>query len=169
MTAGANPLTASAIPRTSTGPPTPAVQFRAYVNAFERLGYDVDGLLDTIGFSRSQADDPDALISCDVCGALFTQAVQQRRLKNPAVRLAAETSIGTFELLDYLIVTSETVGEGLRQFARYVVLVAPSLRIDIHVRRAGRLPPRLQALDRYHSADLPPPLAHRRQLITPHA
>ena len=41
-------------------------------------------------------------------------------------------SIGTFELLDYLIVTSDTVGEGLRQFARYVVLVAPSLRIDIH-------------------------------------
>jgi AraC-like DNA-binding protein len=132
MTAGVNPLTASATERTSTGPPTPAVQFRAYVNAFERLGYDVDGLLDTIGFSRSQADDPDALISCDVCGALFTQAVQQRRLKNLAVRLAAETSIGTFELLDYLIVTSETVGEGLRQFARYVVLVAPSLRIDIH-------------------------------------
>jgi AraC-like DNA-binding protein len=132
MTAGANPLTAAAIQWTSIGPPTPAVQFRAYVNAFERLGYDVDRLLEAIGFPRSEADDPDALISCDVCGALFKQASQERPLKNLPVRLAAETPIGTFELLDYLIVTSETVGDGLRQFARYVVLVAPSLRIDIH-------------------------------------
>jgi AraC-like DNA-binding protein len=132
MTAGANPLTASATQGTSIGPPTPAVQFRAYVSAFERLGYDVDRLLQAIGFRRSDADDPDALIPCEVCGALFGLASQERRLKNLSVRLAAETSIGTFELLDYLIVTSETVGEGLRQFARYVVLVAPSLRIDIH-------------------------------------
>ena len=132
MTAGANPLTASASQHTSVGPPTPAVQFRAYVNAFERLGYDVDRLLAAIGFRRSEADDPDALISCDVCGALFKLASQERPLKNLSVRLAAETSIGTFELLDYLIVTSETVGDGLRQFARYVVLVAPSLRINVH-------------------------------------
>ena len=132
MTVGANSLTASAIQQTSVGPPTPAVQFRAYINAFERLGYDVDVLLEAIGFPRSEADDPDALVSCDVCGALFTLASQQRPLKNLSVRLAAETPIGTFELLDYLILTSETVGDGLRQFARYIVLVAPSLRIDIH-------------------------------------
>jgi AraC-like DNA-binding protein len=132
MTADANSLTASAIQRAPVGPPTPAVQFRAYVDAFERLGYDVDALLEAIGFPRAQADDPDALISCDVCGALFTLASQRRPLKNLSVKLAAETPIGTFELLDYLIVTSETVGDGLRQFARYIVLVAPSLRIDIH-------------------------------------
>ena len=58
--------------------------------------------------------------------ALFQRAAQERPLKNFPIRLAAATSIGTFELLDYLIVTSDTVGEGLRQFARYVVLVAPS-------------------------------------------
>jgi AraC-like DNA-binding protein len=132
MTAGANPLTASANRQNSSGPPTPAVQFRAYVNAFERLGYDVDTLLEAIGFCRTAADNPDALIPCEVCGALFNRAAQERPLKNLAVRLAAETSIGTFELLDYLIVTAETVGDGLRQFARYVVLVAPSIGIEIH-------------------------------------
>jgi hypothetical protein len=66
MTAGANPLTAPTTVRTSVGPPTPAVQFRAYLNAFQRLGYDVDRLLEAIGFHRTEA--PDGLIPCEMCG-----------------------------------------------------------------------------------------------------
>jgi hypothetical protein len=44
MTADANPLTAPAIGRVQDAPPTLATQFRAWIDAFERLGYDVDRL-----------------------------------------------------------------------------------------------------------------------------
>jgi hypothetical protein len=35
------------------------------------------------------------------------------------MKLAAETPIGAFSLLDYLIVTCETVADGLKQLSRY--------------------------------------------------
>jgi hypothetical protein len=39
------------------------------------------------------------------------------------MRIAAETPIGAFPLIDYLVVTSENVGEGVKRLARYFRLV----------------------------------------------
>jgi AraC-like DNA-binding protein len=46
-------------------------------------------------------------------------------------RLAAETPLGAFRLLDYLILTSETVGDGFKQNARYFGLVGAPFVLDI--------------------------------------
>jgi AraC-like DNA-binding protein len=131
MTAGANPLTSRATNPGTSGPPTPAVQFRAFVDAFERLGYDVSRLLADIGVKRSELDDPDALIPCATTGALFERSQHMRPLKNLWTRLAAETPLGTFRLLDYLILTSDTVGDGFKQNARYFGLVGAPFVLDI--------------------------------------
>jgi AraC-like DNA-binding protein len=133
MTVGANQLTSRATTANVEGPPTPVVQFRAFVDAFERLGYEVDRLLADVGLSRSELDDPDALIPCAVCGAFFGRTQQIRPLKNLWVRLAAETPIGAFLLLDYLILTSNSIADGFKQLARHVRLVdAPyPLLLDI--------------------------------------
>ena len=40
----------------TSGPPTPAVQFRAFVDAFERLGYDVSRLLADIGMKEADIE-----------------------------------------------------------------------------------------------------------------
>lgn len=131
MTAGANLLTASATSHQSGGPPTPVFQIRAFIEAFERLGYDVGGLLDFIGLSRDDLDDPDGLLPCGVTGSLFGRAQQMRPLKNLWTRLAAETPVGAFRLFDYLVLTSDSVGDGLKQLARYYRLVGAPYVIDI--------------------------------------
>src|SRR5262249_3814362 len=46
-----------------------------------------------------------------------------RPMKNPLIRLAAATPIGSFPLIDYLMVTSESVGAAIRQLIRYLGLV----------------------------------------------
>jgi hypothetical protein len=46
-------------------------------------------------------------------------------------RLAAETRLGAFRLLDYLILTSDTIGDGFKQNARYFGLVGAPFLLDI--------------------------------------
>jgi AraC-like DNA-binding protein len=123
MTTRANQLTARGTDPTAGGPPTPAGQFRAFADAFERLGHDVDRLLSDIGLRRTDLDDPDGLIPCAAIGALFERALRNKPLKNVGSRLAAETPIGAHGLLDYLILTSDTVGEGWKQASRYLRLL----------------------------------------------
>ena len=49
--------------------------------------------------------------------------MRERPLKNVGLHLAAQTPIGAMGLLDYLIVTSDTVGHGFQQLARYLRLL----------------------------------------------
>jgi len=107
------------------------VLFRAWVDAFERLGYDVRELLGQLGLTRTDLDDPDLLIPCSVTGALFARSQHLRPLQNLWARLAAETPMGAFRLLDYLIVTADTVGQGFEQEARYFRLVGAPYVLDI--------------------------------------
>jgi AraC-like DNA-binding protein len=131
MTAGANPLAAHARMPVQGLLPSPVVQFRAWVDAFERLGYDVRTLLTDVGLERASLADPDLLIPCDVVGAFFARSQQVRPLKNLWTKLGAETPLGAIPLLDYLIITSDTVGEGLEQEARYFRLVGAPFVLDI--------------------------------------
>ena len=52
-------------------------------------------------------------------------------MKNLGVRMAAETPIGSYPLLDYLILTSGSVGEGIKQLKRYFRLVGAPVTFDI--------------------------------------
>lgn len=45
-----------------------AVQFRAFVDAFERLGYDVQSLLSKLGVERADFDGPDDMVPIGVTG-----------------------------------------------------------------------------------------------------
>jgi AraC-like DNA-binding protein len=123
MTPRANRLTGRATSGIPPDPLTPAAPFRAYVDAFERLGYDVDSLLAGAGARRADLLDPDALIPSAVCRGFLQSALQRKRPANIGVRLAEVTPIGAFPLLDYLVVTSERVSEGCRQLSRYLRLV----------------------------------------------
>ena len=68
---------------------------------------------------------------------LVTGAQQQRFTPNLGLELARMTPIGAYPLLDYLVVTSDTVGSGVQQLARYLRLVGNP--VDLEVRdEAGR-------------------------------
>jgi AraC-like DNA-binding protein len=112
----------------------PASSARVFVDALERLNYSVESLLADAGIRRADLNDSDARIPCAVWGPMFRRAMEQRPMKNPGMRLATVTPIGAFPLIDYLIVTSQSVGEGLSRLARYLRLAearsVPCVRDD---------------------------------------
>jgi AraC-like DNA-binding protein len=97
--------------------------------ALERLGYDIDSLLAPFGLTRTELDDPDGRLPARVCAEIFGAIQREGRVKNLALCIAVETPIGAYPLLDYLVCSSESVGEGFKQIARYLVLVNPAVHL----------------------------------------
>jgi AraC-like DNA-binding protein len=100
--------------------------------ALERLGYDIDSLLAPFGLTRAELDDPDGRLPARVCAEIFQAIQRERRLKNLALCIALETPVGAYPLLDYLVCSAESVGDGFKQLARYLGLVNPSVRLVFH-------------------------------------
>ena len=132
MTVDANLLTKRATDDASGQPLTyPVRDLRIFLDALKRLGYNLASLTLSAGLKRFDLEDPDLRIPCEAFGALFGRAMQERPMKNLGVRMAAETTIGAFPLLDYLVVTSNTVGEGVKQLAHYFRLVGTPIHFDV--------------------------------------
>jgi len=113
-------------------PSFPTNDLRVFLAAFERLGYKPESLLAAAGLRRSTIDNPDARITCETFGVVVACAMQQRPMKNVGTRIAAETPLGSFPLLDYLVLTSNTVGEGVKQLAQYFRVVRSPGNIEVH-------------------------------------
>jgi AraC-like DNA-binding protein len=104
---------------------------RGIFGALERLGYDVDSLIAPFGIRRIELADKDACLSGKVCAAVLARACELRRVKNLALHLALEMPIGANPLLDYLVASSETVGDGLQRLSGYLRLVTPGTCLEI--------------------------------------
>jgi AraC-like DNA-binding protein len=102
------------------------------LRTLEQLGYDLDKLLASAGLRRVDVENPDAYLSPRSCAAVFANANQERRVCNLALQLALHTPVGANPLLDYLIVSSDSVGEGLERLARYLCLVNPGIHVAVH-------------------------------------
>jgi AraC-like DNA-binding protein len=135
MTAPAKQLTRNAKLRAPVAggiPTQPAATLRVFVRALGQLGYDSDALLAASGVRPSELDDPDGRIPCPSIPAVICEAMRTRPLKNLGMKVASETPIGAFQLLDYLIVTCENVGEGIQQLSRYLRLSEAPFSVEIH-------------------------------------
>jgi AraC-like DNA-binding protein len=108
-----------------------ANQVRVFVEALERLGYDADSLINAAGFVRADLNDPDARVPCAAVAAMFQRAMQERPMRNLGMRIAAATAIGAYPLIDYLVVTSESVGDGLKQLSRYFRLAGSPVHMNV--------------------------------------
>lgn len=106
-------------------------EMRGMFGALERLGYDVDSLLATAGLRRAEVEDADAAIPAHACAAVLSAASLSGRLKNLPVRLALEMPAGANPLLDYIVASSDSVGEGLRRLSRYLHLVNPGISMEL--------------------------------------
>jgi len=139
MTARANSLTERATGPVPNPGPTwwsmPAHDLRVLMTAFGRLGYDVETLLVSAGVRDTDLNDPDARIPCEALGVLLSRAQQERFTPNLALEAARLIPIGAYPLLDYLVLTSDTVGAGVGQLARYFGLIGNP--VAIHVRERG--------------------------------
>lgn len=110
----------------------PASSLRVFVDALERLDYRMAPLLAEAGIHRAVLDDPDARITRSSWGRVFSRALEQRPMKNAGMRLATVTPFGAFPLIDYLIATSQNVGEGLTRLGRYLRLAEARSVPDPH-------------------------------------
>jgi AraC-like DNA-binding protein len=134
MTARANSLTARVTKpsrRVGTAWTAPASDLRVMIAALGRLGYDGDRLLASVGGMDVDLDDPDARIPCEAFGTLLSCAQRERFTPNIALEIARMTPIGAYPLLDYLVLTSDTVDAGVRQLAHYFRLVGNPVTITL--------------------------------------
>jgi hypothetical protein len=151
MTAAAKSLTTRATTPVASAPHVwsmPANDVRTFMDAFDRLGYAVDQLMAFAAIRRPDLDNPDARIPCEALGAIIECAQRERFTPNLGLELARVTTPSSSPLLDYLVLTSETVGAGMRQLAHYFHLVGNPVVFElqegdepIHVgMRAGAAP-----------------------------
>jgi AraC-like DNA-binding protein len=103
----------------------PASGARVFVDALERLGYCMDPLLADAGICRADLNDPDGRIPVTAWAPMFRRALDERPMTNAGMRLASVTPFGAFPLIDYLVATSTSVGDGLTRLARYLRLAEP--------------------------------------------
>src|SRR5262249_8402948 len=104
-------------------------EVRGMLRVLEELGYDLDALLAAAGLHRVDVENPAALVSPAACAAGFPAAAEQRRGPDLPLHLAQRTPVGVTPLLDYLIVSSDSVGHGLERLVRYLRLVNPGIRL----------------------------------------
>jgi AraC-like DNA-binding protein len=123
MTARANVLTDRAT--------LPAHALGVFVDCLRVLGYDTAPLLGAAGLSAEDLSDPDGQVPCESYGTILGRAQQQRFTSNLALALAQVTPLGAWPLLDYLVVTADTVGDGIRQLARYFRVVGDPVFITV--------------------------------------
>jgi AraC-like DNA-binding protein len=83
------------------------------------------------GLRRDDLEDPDALVLCTVYGELIERAQTSRFTPNIGLRVGACMPVGSYALLDYLILTAEDVEAGVRQLSRYFTLVSNPLRVEL--------------------------------------
>ncbi len=115
-------------------------EVRGMLRVLEELGYDLDALLASAGLQRRDVQDPDAFLSPRACATLFENAHREQRVGNLALQLAQRTPIGANPLLDYLIVSSDSVGHGLERLTKYLRLVNPGIGLTVRrERRAVRV------------------------------
>jgi AraC-like DNA-binding protein len=120
-------LAADAGPRWSMA----ANDVRAFMQSFGSLGYDVDSLLAAAGLCGKDLNEREARISCEALGAILIHAQEKRFTPNLGLELARVTPIGAYPLLDYLVATSDNVGEGIRQIARYYQVIGHPVTLEV--------------------------------------
>jgi len=97
---------------------------RVFLDGLERLGYNPESLLEGTGVRRSDlVENPDVRFSCTLTGTILSRAMQTCLIKNLGMKLAAETPMGAFPLLDYLVLSCANVSEAVHQLSRYFRLV----------------------------------------------
>ena len=133
VTLAANPLTARAKVQRSTydADTMPASLIRVFVEALGSLGHDSGRLVTTAGLDRTALDDPDGRVPCGAVDTLLKTAQMQRPSPNLALRMASVTPVGAFPLLDYLVVTTDSVAGAFQALRRYSRLYAAPVSYDI--------------------------------------
>jgi AraC-like DNA-binding protein len=147
-------------PRVRPAPTVPAADLRVLGAALRALGYDVGALFSAVGLADSSLA-PDDRVPCEYYGAIIAAAQRQHFTPNLSLAVARATPLGAYPLLDYLVATSDSVGAGVKQLARYFSLVGSPLTFAIH---EGAQVVRVE----FGNATLPFTVEHQAALMAQH-
>jgi AraC-like DNA-binding protein len=131
MTASADSLTEHVAPRAGPAFTMPASDLRIFLTALCDLGYNAEALLAAAGLRDQDLVNPDARVSCGMYGTILGRAQQERFTPNLGLELARVTPFGAWPLLDYLVLTADTVGAGVHQLARYLRLTGSPVTLAV--------------------------------------
>jgi AraC-like DNA-binding protein len=113
-------------------PPTiAATSTLAMVRTAEARGFQTVDLLEEAGLTHEFLEDPDARIPGPAVLAIWNAL--RERTADPTLQLVAPTSLpfGAYRVIDYLVGSSATVGEGVRRFARFFRLIADAVALSV--------------------------------------
>lgn len=106
---------------------------RAMIAAFTALGLDSARLATEAGIDPHVLSDPDGVLPSAQLYRLWE--IADREWGRPAlgIRAAGEVPVGAYEVLDYLMFSSQTVGAGLSLLADYLDMATRTARYELHV------------------------------------
>jgi AraC-like DNA-binding protein len=109
-----------------------AVAFRAMLEAFGRIGLDARRIQQETRLQDAEVADPDRLLPASRMYRMWE--VADRLWNRPGLGLAAGPAVpmGAYEVLDYLVLTGATLGEGLSEFFNYFAVATQSVRYEVH-------------------------------------
>lgn len=112
-------------------PSIAATSTLAMVRTAEARGIRTADLLEEVGLTRESLEDPDARIPGPAVLVIWNAL--RERTADPGLQLSAPATLpfGAYRVIDYLVATSATVGDGLRRFARFFALIADAVTLGI--------------------------------------
>jgi AraC-like DNA-binding protein len=113
-------------------PPTiAATSTLAMVRTAGARGVETADLLAEAGVTIEFLEDPDARLPAPTVLSLWNAL--RERAADPALQLVAPTTLpfGAYRVIDYLVASSATVGEGVQRFARFFQLIADAVALGI--------------------------------------
>ena len=122
----------------SSAPPTiAAMSTLAMVRTAESRGVATADLLAAAGLTRDGLEDPDARLPAPTVFALW-QALRERT-GDAELHLAAPESLpfGAYQVMDFLVASAATVGDGVRHFATFFALIANTVSLTIEADGPG--------------------------------
>lgn len=110
----------------------PAITIKAALAGLSALDMDAAELLARSGIAADQLDDPFGAVPNAVYEQLWTQAFLRDPRPTLPTRAAMAVPFGAFGLVDHLVNSASSIGEGLQMLALFLRLVASSvsLRFD---------------------------------------
>jgi len=110
---------------------------RAILAAFEALELDARALQSGAGITDAQLADPDVVLPARSLYRMWEEAVRAWGRPGLGLRTAQQVPFGAYEVLDYLVLSSGTVGEGLAHFAEYFAIATRTARYEVRTRDEG--------------------------------
>jgi AraC-like DNA-binding protein len=116
---------------TKPPPSIAATSTLAMLRTAEARGFETADLLVEGGLKRELLEDPDARLAGPSVLGLWNAL--RERTGDPLLQLRAPATLpfGAYRVIDYLVAASPTVGDGVREFARFFGLIADAVSMSV--------------------------------------